>query len=237
MALQHRPACGQSHLQRPHRPRRVDLRRQPQHQRALRPDAGRLCLGCRRQPLHPPEGDPLPRNLHLRRPQPPDVSTGRTTLYLGNVEIVTEAGITTSKRTIAGILLQQITGGVASNQYLFHDHLGSLVRITDASGTAWPTWTSRPPQLQLSDPVHRQRAGQTTRGFTGHETVDGSDVIHMNARLYDPLLGRFLQADPLIQAPGNLQSWNAYTYVFNNPLRYTDPTGMLGQEEGSGWGR
>ena len=71
----------------------------------------------------------------------------------------------------------------------------------------------------------------TTRGFTGHEMLDGLDVIHMNGRIYDPTLGRFLQADPVIQAPDNPQNWNAYTYVFNNPYRYTDPTGMIGQEE------
>ena len=39
----------------------------------------------------------------------------------------------------------------------------------------------------------------TPRGFTGHEYVDGTDVIHMNGRIYDPTLGRFLQADPVIQ--------------------------------------
>ena len=71
----------------------------------------------------------------------------------------------------------------------------------------------------------------TTRGFTGHEMLDGLDVIHMNGRIYDPTLGRFLQADPVIQAPDNPQNWNAYTYVFNNPYRYTDPTGMIGQKE------
>ncbi len=47
----------------------------------------------------------------------------------------------------------------------------------------------------------------------------------MNGRIYDPTIGRFLSADPLIQAPGNLQSFNRYTYVMNNPLGYTDPSG------------
>ena len=47
----------------------------------------------------------------------------------------------------------------------------------------------------------------------------------MNGRIYDPILGRFLQADPLIQDLGNPQSLNRYTYVFNNPLAYTDPSG------------
>jgi hypothetical protein len=47
----------------------------------------------------------------------------------------------------------------------------------------------------------------------------------MNGRIYDPTLGRFLQADPLIQAPTNSQSYNRYAYVFNNLLKYTDPSG------------
>jgi RHS repeat-associated protein len=63
--------------------------------------------------------------------------------------------------------------------------------------------------------------------------LDGLDVIHMNGRIYDPTLGRFLQPDPIIQEPGNPQNWNAYSYVFNNPYKYTDPTGYLGQTERS----
>ena len=51
----------------------------------------------------------------------------------------------------------------------------------------------------------------------------------MNGRIYDPQLGRFLQPDPVIQDPTNAQSWNAYTYVFNNPLAYTDPSGMMSE--------
>ncbi len=47
----------------------------------------------------------------------------------------------------------------------------------------------------------------------------------MNGRVYDPLIGRFMSADPFIQAPGNLQSYNRYAYVMNNPLAYTDPSG------------
>ena len=46
----------------------------------------------------------------------------------------------------------------------------------------------------------------------------------MNGRIYDPILGRFLQADPFIQAPGNSQNYNRCSYVLNNPLSYTDPS-------------
>ncbi|WP_333973674.1 RHS repeat domain-containing protein, partial [Alteromonas mediterranea] len=49
----------------------------------------------------------------------------------------------------------------------------------------------------------------------------------MNGRIYDPTLGRFLQADPFIQAPQNSQSYNRYSYVLNNPMSYTDPSGYF----------
>ena len=47
----------------------------------------------------------------------------------------------------------------------------------------------------------------------------------MNGRIYDPLIGRFMSADPYIQAPDDLQSFNRYAYVRNNPLNLTDPSG------------
>nr|WP_277347536.1 RHS repeat-associated core domain-containing protein [Wenzhouxiangella sp. XN79A] len=64
----------------------------------------------------------------------------------------------------------------------------------------------------------------TPRGFTGHEHVDEMGLIHMNGRIYDALLGRFLQADPFVEDATTL---NRYTYVHNNPLAYTDPSGYF----------
>ncbi|MFC3122512.1 RHS repeat domain-containing protein [Agaribacter flavus] len=49
----------------------------------------------------------------------------------------------------------------------------------------------------------------------------------MNGRIYDPTLGRFLQADPFIQALSNSQNYNRYSYVLNNPMSYTDPSGYF----------
>lgn len=67
----------------------------------------------------------------------------------------------------------------------------------------------------------------SARGFTGHEHLDHLGLIHMNGRVYDPTLGRFISADPFVQAPGNTQSYNRYSYVMNNPLSLTDPTGFF----------
>ena len=55
--------------------------------------------------------------------------------------------------------------------------------------------------------------------------MDSVGLIHMNGRVYDPNIGRFLTPDILIQAPDSSQSFNRYAYVFNNPLTNTDPTG------------
>ena len=160
---------------------------------------------------------------------------GVVKLYLGNVEVLIEGGVTTFRRYVGGVVMQTLSAGVApTTKYLFHDQLGSLVRVANSDGSVAEglDYAAFGQRSSYSDP-HAAGAGPSTtpRGYTGHEMLDGTGVIHMNGRIYDADLGRFLQADPLIQAPDNAQSWNAYTYVFNNPLRYTDPTGMLGQEE------
>ncbi|VVM21531.1 Rhs family protein-like precursor [uncultured Gammaproteobacteria bacterium] len=78
---------------------------------------------------------------------------------------------------------------------------------------------------RVSDPLLPIILALTNRGFTGHEHIDEMGLIHMNGRAYDPQIGRFLSADPYIQAPYNTQSYNRYSYVMNNPLKYTDPDG------------
>ncbi len=65
----------------------------------------------------------------------------------------------------------------------------------------------------------------TDRGFTGHEHLDDLGLVHMNGRIFDPTIGRFLQADPYVQDPFNLQNYDRYAYCFNSPLICTDPTG------------
>jgi RHS repeat-associated protein len=65
------------------------------------------------------------------------------------------------------------------------------------------------------------------RGYTGHEHLPLFGLVKMNARLYDPMLGRFLSPDPYVQAPDYSQNFNRYSYALNNPLMYTDPSGEI----------
>jgi RHS repeat-associated protein len=115
--------------------------------------------------------------------------------------------------------------------YIHKDHLGSINVITndnaaiveEQSFDAWgrrrnPTnWT----YTSIAKPTI------TDRGYTGHEHLDQFNLINMNGRVYDPLIGRMLSPDITVQAPGNSQSFNRYSYCLNNPLKYTDPSGWF----------
>lgn len=118
-------------------------------------------------------------------------------------------------------------------RYYHHDHLGSVALITNEAGApierlAYEAFGERRyPNGNPQDRMSPLIGITTDRGFTSHEHLDELNLIHMNGRVYDPVLGRFMTADPFIQSPGNLQSYNRYSYVFNNPLAYTDPSGYF----------
>ena len=123
-------------------------------------------------------------------------------------------------------------------RYLFHDHLGSLTVMTDGMGQfddqdlfSFDAWGKRrAPNLTMRDldfTLMELGSTFTNKGFTGHEQMDPVGLIHMNGRVYDAEIGRFLSADPHIQEPYNTQSLNRYSYVLNNPLSYTDPSGFF----------
>ena len=67
----------------------------------------------------------------------------------------------------------------------------------------------------------------TSKGFTGHEMLDHVGIIHMGGRIFDPAIGRFLSADPVVKGMGSTDAYNRYSYVGNNPMSYTDPTGYF----------
>jgi len=117
-------------------------------------------------------------------------------------------------------------------EYFQQDSQGSIVAIADETGAvierlAYDPWGKRRYANGLQDRADSLVGVNTDRGYTLHEHLDEVGVIHMNGRVYDPLIGRFMSADPFVQSPGNLQSYNRYAYVWNNPLAMTDPSGYF----------
>jgi RHS repeat-associated protein len=117
---------------------------------------------------------------------------------------------------------------------LHRDHLGSILAITNSSGTvvekrhfdAWGSLTNFENQNSNQLPVSTSQMF-LDRGYTGHEHLLSVGLIHMNGRLYEPMLHRFLQPDNFVQDPYNTQNYNRYGYCLNNPLKYNDPSGEL----------
>ncbi len=71
----------------------------------------------------------------------------------------------------------------------------------------------------------------THHGFTGQEQMDESGLVHMGGRIYSPGTMRFTSPDPFVQDPSDMQSYNRYSYVMNNPLTHTDPSGYWGHRQ------
>jgi RHS repeat-associated protein len=126
-------------------------------------------------------------------------------------------------------------------KYYQFDHLGSVTAISDESGhvvgqdsggadatsMGYDAWGARrnPDGTAAAPASFKQQVGR--REFTGHETIPNVGLVNMNGRVYDPVLARFLSADPNVQFADNAQSYNRYSYVLNNPLKYADPTGFF----------
>ncbi|WP_294274668.1 colicin E3/pyocin S6 family cytotoxin [uncultured Chryseobacterium sp.] len=127
-----------------------------------------------------------------------------------------------------------------SYKFLHKDYLGSILAITDEAGNnleqrhfdAWGNMTHYKKGLKSiitdRDQINVIISNGNLlldRGYTSHEYFPEIGIIHMNGRLYDPLLRRFLNADEFIQDPTNTQNYNKYGYVLNNPLMFNDPSG------------
>lgn len=119
--------------------------------------------------------------------------------------------------------------------YITTDHLGSTDTVTDAAANvlaresfgAWGARRSSTWQGSPSPGEWQQIANTTRRGYTGHEQLDNVLLVHMNGRVYDPAIGRFMSADPHGGGFDASQSWNRYAYVSNRPLTLVDPTGLI----------
>ena len=114
----------------------------------------------------------------------------------------------------------------ASVTYYHGDHLGSSVVVT--GDVPFPGLLRRVLYSPYGGVVAETAGGSSQPpevGFTGQRFEEAAGIYHYGARWYDPNLGRFLQPDSLVPEPFNPQSLNRYSYVMNDPVNHTDPTG------------
>lgn len=159
-----------------------------------------------------------------------------TTVSIGGYEKIKTGSNTTTKYYLGGFaVVSKKNSEAIKTQYLLTDHQGSVIASVDPLGAvtermSFDAWGKRRAvnwsPMSFTD-LYAFKSNTTNRGYTGHEHVDSMGLIHMNGRVYDPVIGRFLSADPFIQDPTNTQSLNRYSYVQNNPLSFTDPSGFF----------
>ncbi|MDH5272772.1 MAG: FG-GAP-like repeat-containing protein [Gammaproteobacteria bacterium] len=165
-----------------------------------------------------------------------------TTHYAGSLlekESTTSTGVTYWRHYVptpggSTVVVSRNSNGTTSTTYVVPDHLGSSDTLLNEAGStvarqSFGTFGTRRGSnwSAATAPDWLGIANTTRQGFTGHEMLDNVGLVHMNGRVYDPALGRFLSADPLIGDLADSQSLNPYAYVGNRPLNATDPTGYL----------
>lgn len=131
----------------------------------------------------------------------------------------------------APVVYQKTGSGSWTLYNIGRDYQGSITHIATAGGTLVAEY-SYDPWGRMRSPADQTlyAAGSEPdlllgRGYTGHEHLLWFGLVNMNARLYDPALGRFLSPDPYVQAPDFTQNFNRYSYALNNPLKYSDQSG------------
>ncbi len=121
------------------------------------------------------------------------------------------------------------TGGVDTITYLHADQLGSANTGTTSTGAI--SWREQytPFGRTLTSPL----VNNDQAGFTGHIKDSATGLNYMQARYFDPLIGRFLSTDPIGFSPKRPEMFGRYTYVNNDPVNGVDPTGMVVELTGS----
>ena len=130
---------------------------------------------------------------------------------------------------LAGSLVAQLdypaAGGAASVKYQHTDALGTPVAETDANRAV-----TRERMTSYGEPVDGTYSDGP--GYTGHVTDAASKLTYMQQRYYDPVIGRFISADPLAADTAGA-NFNRYKYSANNPHTFYDPDGRLERTVGS----
>ncbi len=124
------------------------------------------------------------------------------------------------------------TGGTGDLEYWHKDHINSLSVVTNDEGKvireySYDAWGRRRDPGDWSRYLFDLSAPNSSRGYGAHEHYDLQSLVNMNGRIYNPMLARFTSPDPFIQDIENLQDYNRYSYVKNNPLTLIDPSGYF----------
>jgi len=170
-----------------------------------------------------------------------DIAT-KEKLYLGNYEIEIDK-VTLQKRQLHYIsaptglcaIIENVVDATdvvttTTTYVTYTDHLGSLAVITDINGVvlernSYDAWGRRRSGANWNVYEASSATHLFDRGYTMHEMLPEFGLINMNARLYDPVLGRMLSPDNYLANAGYTQDYNRYSYARNNPIKYTDPDG------------
>lgn len=126
-------------------------------------------------------------------------------------------------------MYRKAADGSSYMRYFHTDHLGSVELVTNESRVIDQARSfdafGKNRNVNGTDTTAASDLWYAKRGYTGHEHDDEIGLINMNAREYDPILGRFVTADSIVPSAVDSQGFNRYAYVRNNPLSYTDPSG------------
>ena len=114
--------------------------------------------------------------------------------------------------------------------YIHRDQQGSILAISDAQGgieekTHYSPWGKVTNYINADGDTDFGYNSLLGRGYTGHEHFVSVGIIHMNGRIYDPQLKRFLSPDNFVSDPHNTQCYNRYAYCWGNPLKHIDING------------
>lgn len=120
---------------------------------------------------------------------------------------------------IAPMFAVQVAHAAETVTYYYSDHQGTVLATANASGALTATSDYRPYGMQtLGSPSDGP-------GYTGHVNDVDSSLVYMQARYYDPAMGRFLGTDPVGPAAGDVFGFSRYAYTDNNPNSRSDPDG------------
>lgn len=139
------------------------------------------------------------------------------------MKLFQSAGAWLVRGLMSVVLALPVLASAATTITYFHNDIsGSPVMATDASGAVVWKESYRPYGSKWNN---APGSNANAIGYAGRPYDAGTGLSYMDARYYDPVLGRFMAVDPAPPSPDQLHSFNRYAYANNNPYRYVDPDG------------